>query len=452
MIMMARKKTFRKTHSSVAWLVLRMAVALALVGWMAGSCRGSAHDTTRVSVSSSEAQADNWSAGPTISSDGRFVAFESEASNLVASDTNGFIDAFVHDLQTGATERVSVNSSGKQGNLESGFPSIRSDGRFVAFQSLASDLVANDTNNTSDVFVRDLRTGATERVSVSSSEAQADNWSDRPSISFDGSFVAFESIATNLAANDTNGFRDVFVRDLQTGTTQRVSIDSSGEQGNLNSYRPTISSDGRFVAFGSEASNLVAKDTNNAPDIFVRDRQGGTTERVSVSSSEAQADGFNGRLSISSDGRFVAFGSEASNLVANDINNTSDVFVRDLWMGTTQRVSVSSSEAQADNWSDHPSISSNGRFVAFESEASNLVANDTNGFRDAFVRDLWMGTTQRVSMESSGKQGNFNSYDPSISSDGRFVAFESEASNLVAKDTNNTGDVFVRELPDTTGP
>src|SRR5918995_578483 len=230
------KKTFRKTHTSVAWLVLRVAVALALVGVMAGSCRGAAHDTTRVSVNSSEAQADNWSAGPSISSDGRFVAFESEASNLVTNDTNGFIDAFVHDLQTGATERVSVNSSGKQGNLESGFPSIRSDGRFVAFQSLASDLVANDTNNTSDVFVRDLPTGATERVSVNSSDKQGNLNSYDPSISSDGRFVAFESEASNLVAKDTNNTGDVFVRELWMGSTQRVSIESSGKQGNLNSY------------------------------------------------------------------------------------------------------------------------------------------------------------------------------------------------------------------------
>src|SRR5215211_278158 len=269
---MMTRKTFRKTHTFVAWLVLRVAVALALVGVMAGSCGGSANDTTRVSVSSSEAQADNWSDHPSISSDGRFVAFESEASNLVTNDTNGFIAAFVRVLQTGATERVSVNSS----------------------------------------------------------EAQADNWSDHPSISSDGRFVAFGSIATNLVANDTNGFRDAFVRDLWMGSTQRVSIDSSGKQGNLNSYRPSISSDGRFVAFESEASNLVANDTNNAPDIFVRDRQGGTTERVSVSSSEAQADGFNGRLSISSDGRFVPPDAGATNPLANDPNKTPDISVRDL--------------------------------------------------------------------------------------------------------------------------
>ena len=156
MIMMARKKTFRKTHSSVAWLVLRMAVALALVGWMAGSCRGSAHDTTRVSVSSSEAQADNWSDHPSISSNGRFVAFESEASNLVANDTNGFRDAFVRDLWMGTTQRVSMESSGEQGYLNSYRPSISSDGRFVAFESEASNLVAKDTNNTGDVFVREL--------------------------------------------------------------------------------------------------------------------------------------------------------------------------------------------------------------------------------------------------------------------------------------------------------
>src|SRR5918995_684925 len=282
------KKTFRKTHTSVAWLVLRVAVALALVGVMAGSCRGAAHDTTRVSVNSSEAQADNWSAGPSISSDGRFVAFESEASNLVANDTNGFIDAFVHDLQTGATERVSVNSSGKQGNLESGFPSIRSDGRFVAFQSLASDLVANDTNNAPDIFVRDRQGGTTERASVSSSEAQADGFNGRLSISSDGRFVAFESEASNLAANDTNNIRDAFVRDLWMGSTQRVSIESSGKQGNLNSYDPSISSDGRFVAFESEASNLVAKDTNNTGDVFVRELWMGSTQRVSIESSGKQ--------------------------------------------------------------------------------------------------------------------------------------------------------------------
>jgi Tol biopolymer transport system component len=349
---------------------------------------GSADGTTqRVSVSSSEAQADNWSDYPSISSNGPFVAFDSRASNLVENDTNNTRDAFVRDLRTGTTQRVSVSSSGEQGNNHSGYPAISSNGRMVAFLSLASNLVADDTNG-DDVFVHDLRTGATERVSVNSSEAQADGGSSDPlSISSKGRFVAFASSASNLVEDDTNNISDVFVRDLQRGTTERVSISSSGEQGNDHSYPPSISSDG-IVAFRSDASNLVANDTNNTEDIFVHDLQTGATERVNVSSSEAQAGGGSSNPSISSDGRFVAFESEASDLVPNDTNNTRDAFVRDLWMGSTERVSIDSSGAQASAGSFRPSISSDGRFVAFTSDASNLVARDTNGFIDVFVHEL----------------------------------------------------------------
>ena len=438
----------------MASLVMVIAVAIGLLGVMAGSSGAAAGDTTRVSVNSSGNQANGGSYVPFVSSDGRFVAFYSDASNLVPDDTNRWIDVFVRDRQTGTIQRVSVSSSGNQANSDSYWPSISSDGRFVTFYSDASNLVPGDTKYTTDVYVRDLQAGTTQKVNVSSSGAQANGLeSYLPSISSDGRFVAFESDASNLVAKDTNRNYDVFVRDLQAGTTERVSVNSSGDQANHWSGAPTISSDGRYVAFESYASNLVKRDTNHHTDVFVRDLQTGTTKRVSVSSSGAQTNRESYGSSISSDGRFVAFFSDASNLVAKDTNRAADVFVRDLQTGTTKRVSVSSSGNQANSDSYWPSISSDGRFVAFGSYASKLVPGDTNDILDVFVRDLQTGITQRVSVSSSGAQANGGSESPSISSDGRFVAFDSGASKLVANDTNRSTDVFVHEFEvDTTAP
>jgi hypothetical protein len=293
--------------------------------------------------------------------------------------------------------------------------------------------------------VRDLQTNTTERVSLSSSgaEANADSW--LPSISPDGRFVAFSSIATNLVPGDTNGQLDVFVRDLQTNTTERVSLSSSGAEANADSWYPSISSDGRFVAFYTSATNLVPGDTNGSEDVLVRDLQTNTTERVSLSSSGAEANTDSWDPSISSDGRFVAFHTSATNLVPGDTNGSDDVFVRDLQTNTTERVSLSSSDAEANSSSSLPSISSDGRFVAFYTWATNLVPGDTNGSDDVLVRDLQTNTTERVSLSSSGAEANTDSWDPSISPDGRFVAFSSNATNLVADDTNGYADVFVHE-------
>jgi hypothetical protein len=231
------------------------------------------------------------------------------------------------------TERVSVATGGAEGNNESASfqASISADGRYVALQSLATNLVSGDTNAQQDVFVRDRQSGTTERVSVATGGAEGNSSSYAPSISADGRFVAFYSLASNFAAGDTNGYVDVFVRDRQSGTTERVSMATGGAQENNNSYNPAISADGRFVAFYSLASNLVAGDTNLASDVFVRDRQSGTTERASVATggAEAEGNGHSEEPSISSDGRFVAFASPASNLVAGDSNNNSDVFERD---------------------------------------------------------------------------------------------------------------------------
>jgi Tol biopolymer transport system component len=239
---------------------------------------------------------------------------------LVAGDNHGIPDVFVHDRQTGATERVSLDSTGTQANGWSTYSAISADGRSVAFRSSASNLVVDDTNDLDDIFVHDRQTGATERVSVDSTGAQANDYSLVPAISADGRYVAFASFASNLVAGDNNGILDVFVNDRQTGATERVSVDSTGAQANGWSDYTAISADGRYVAFGSIANNLVAGDTNGPIDIFVHDRQTRATERVSVDSTGAQANDYSVDPAISADGRSVAFGSIASNLVAGDTN------------------------------------------------------------------------------------------------------------------------------------
>jgi VCBS repeat-containing protein len=286
-----------------------------------------------------------------------------------------------------------------------------------------------------------------ERVSVASDGTQGNNYSYYPSISGDGRYVTFNSNASNLVAGDTNDTFDVFVYDRQLDTTERVSVSSDGTQGNNYSYYPSISGNGRYVTFGSNASNLVPGDTNNSSDVFVYDRQLDTTERVSVSSDGTQGDSDFFDSSISGDGRYVTFASNASNLVAGDTNDTFDVFVHDRQLDTTERVSVSSDGTQGNEISSKPSISGDGRYVTFASNASNLVAGDTNDTFDVFVYDRQLDTTERLSVSSDGTQSNYGAGSASISGDGRYVTFQSFSSNLVAGDTNNVTDVFVVENP-----
>src|SRR5947207_2433895 len=300
----------------------------------------SAQTTERVSVSSAGNEQiglppDGPTPPPSISANGRFVAFDSPATNLVAGDTNGRSAVFVHDRRSGTTERVSVDSAGDQGNSYSGTiirdygVTMSADGRFVAFVSAATNLVAGDTNGVADVFVHDRQTRTTERVSVDSAGTEGNGASIFSEISADGRFVAFWSSATNLVPGDTNGVADVFVHDRQTRTTERVSIDSAGYQANSASTYSAISADGRFVAFVSTATNLVPGDTNGGQDVFVHDRRTGTTERVSVDSAGTESNGSSERPAISADGRFVAFWSSATNLAPGDTNSLIDVFVHD---------------------------------------------------------------------------------------------------------------------------
>ncbi len=401
--------------------------------------------TNRVSVSSDGGQANQLSYDPDISADGRYVAFFSYASNLVPHDTNGRSDVFVRDRVTHVTRRVSVAAGGQDSNRPSNNPAISADGRYVAFRSYASNLVAGDTNGRADVFVRDRVAKVTQLVSVGPGGAQANGYSLTPDVSAHGRYVTFTSAASNLVAGDTNGTSDVFVRDRVAQVTKRVSVGPDGAQADSDSGFPAISADGRYIAFNSSASNLgVVDDTNGRQDVFVRDRVAEVTRRVSVSPDGAQGDSYSFDPAISAHGRYVAFRSRASNLVTGDTNRRQDVFVRDRAANVTQRVSVGPGGAQADNGSLDPAISAHGRFVAFSSNARNLVTGDTNGKQDVFVRDRAANVTQRVSVGPGGTQANSGSGIPAISAHGRYVAFRSRASNLVAGDTNGTNDVFVR--------
>jgi cysteine-rich repeat protein len=401
--------------------------------------------TERLSVHSTGTQATGASSSPSCSADGRFVAFASDAADLVDDDTNGFSDIFVRDRVAETTERVSLHSSGAEANANSFAPAISADGRYVAFESDATNLVDDDTNARRDVFVRDRQSGTTVRVSVSTGGVQGNNDSTQAAISGDGTVVAFTSTATTLVDDDTNLRSDVFVR--AGGTTTRVSVSTAGVQGNFHSFQPSLNQDGTLVAFASEASNLVPADIAEWIDIFVRDRQAGTTTRVSVDSQGKESNSPSFAPAISADGRYVAYQSFATNLVSGDSNAAGDIFVHDRQTGAVERVSVDSAGAQGIGvffGADAPSISGDGRFVGFQSVFANLVPSDTNGVQDVFVRDRLVGLTERVSVDSTGGQANAASTKPALSADGNFVAFESTANNLVTGDSNAAQDIFGR--------
>jgi len=433
--------------------------AIALAALMPGTNFASLGITERISVNSTGCQANGLTDRPSISADGRYVAFEgANASNLVPGDTNNVADVFVHDRETGVTSRVSVGVEQIQSNNGNAFAAISADGRYVAFQSIATNLITGDTNGQIDVFVHECHTGVTSRVSVRSGGAQVSIGGGAPAISGDGRYVAFMSPAPDLVVGDNNGTWDVFVHDRQTSVTTRVSVSSSGTQGNGPSTSPAISSNSRYVAFFSAASDLVPNDTNGTSDVFVHDRQTGITTCVSINSNGAQGNNSSGMLGsdhdsyISGDGRYVTFSSAASNLVADDVNGVIDVFVHDRQTGATTRVSANNAGIQANGDSFFPTISADGLHVAFGSFASNLVADDNNGVADVFVHDRQTGTTSRVSVSSTRVQGNNHSSQgdggfeaPVISSDGRYVAFASAASNLVPGDSNGWWDVFVHD-------
>jgi Tol biopolymer transport system component len=404
--------------------------------------------TERLSVATTGAQGDFGSFASSISADGRFVAFESNSNLAPGANYSWKSYIFVRDRLAGTTELASVSGSGTVANDVSTHPSISADGRYVAFQSSAGNLAPGDFNGCADVFVHDRVSGTTERASVSSAGVEGGSESGYVvSISGDGRYVAFTSMAADLVPGDTNDTSDVFVRDRLSGTTQRVSVSTAGAQGDDSAgYAAAMSADGRSVAFQSYATNLVPGDTYNTSDVFCRDLLTGVTDRVNVSNAGVPGRDTSGMgIAISGDGRYVAFETFGDDIVSGDTNSSTDILVRDRALGITELASVSSAGLQDWGESVAPSISADGRYVAFTSMAAGLVAGDANGWGvDVFVRDRALRTTEMVSLSNAGAQGAPPSTLPCISGDGRFVSFSSADANLVDGDTNVQPDVFLR--------
>lgn len=420
--------------------------ALALTHAMSATRFFLGGSTTRVSVASDGTEGNANSGNANISGNGKYIIFVSNATNLVTGDTNNQSDLFLHDLEENTTTLVSLANNGMQGNAGVNDSTITSDGRYVAFVSSSSNLVPNDNNGAADVFVRDLINSTTVRVSVSNDGSEGNNQvNGKIAISTDGRFVAFMSFADNLVVADTNNQPDIFVRDRIQGTTERVNVSSNGIQANQESNAVDISEDGRYVTFASSANNLIPIDTNNTRDIFVHDRNEGITTLISLDSFGWQSNSSSEDPEISSDGRYVVFYSAASNLVSNDTNNRNDVFIHDRSSGITERVSIASDNSEGNGASEFPAISSNGRYITFTSNATNFVTGDTEFFYDIFVRDRIANETLLVSMSTNGEYGNADSSEPTLSDDGSIIGFTSLASNLVKNDSNGIRDVFAHQ-------
>ena len=447
----------------------------------------------RASVANDGSEADDGSFQPRVSVDGRHVVFGSTATNLlgVGGDANDSLDIFLRDTCgelescSPTTIRVSLADDGSEANDDSAQPGVSADGRFVAFQSAATNLTAQATGGFAQIYVRNTCLGAgpacspsTTMVSRATDGTVADADNQFPAISADGRYVAFLSDATNLVAGDVGGAQDAFVRDTCAGvptgcapSTTRVSVADNGSEGNSDSGRPSLSADGRLAVFASGASNLIGSDTNAVADVFVRDTCFGAsgpctlgTTRVSLANDGSEANLAGTEPAISADGRFVTFASSADNLVGagNDTNGAFDVFVRDTCFGAsgpctpgTTRVSVATDGTEGDFHSGlgffGQAISADGRFISFHSFAGTLVGSDFNSADDIFVRDTCAGTagctpmTVRVSTAVDGAEGDGTSIFPHISPDGRFVVFQSGATNLLGggNDTNAANDIIV---------
>jgi Tol biopolymer transport system component len=401
---------------------------------------------------------------PSISADGRYVAFPSDADNLSTADNNTYANIFVRDTQTGATTLVSRQSDADGGagaDDASSAPVISADGRYVAFGSNANNLSSADNNAYSNLFMRDMQTGSTilvSRQSASDGGGAPNDGSEGPSISADGRYVAFISAANNLSTADNDAYENIFVRDTQTDSTTLVSRQSDADGGagadNGNSSYPAISADGHHVAFTSDADNLSSADSNTVSNTFERDPLTNVTtllSRQSASDGGAGADAGAIDPSISADGRYVAFVSAAANLSPPDNNSLANVFVRDTQTNSTalaSRQSASDGGAAANNLSGEPSISTDGRYVAFWTSASNLSAEALVG-TGIFVHDMQAGTTTVASRQSAGDGNalaNGDSADPSISADGRYVAFWSGGNNLSTADNDAYANIFVRDV------
>ncbi|MBV8878419.1 MAG: PD40 domain-containing protein [Planctomycetaceae bacterium] len=433
----------------IGWILLAAALA-------APCCNRDINDqtvriavTARVSLNSAGVPANLECIDPAVSADGRFLAFVSLATNLSPVPTNGVKQVYVRDLVLGVTEMVSVNNNGDAGTADSRRPTLSADGSLVAFQSDAPNLVPADFNGKRDVFLRKRNEGKTVRVSEADGGGDADDESLRPMISGNGQFVVFSSLATNLTSASTGG-QQIFRRDLTLDITELVSVSTTGGEAGGDSDEPSISFDGSRVAFRSNADDLTLDPhTTGSLEVYVRDLSGATTVRISFALAlGTEPDGDSLTPAISGDGTRVAFVSRATNLVVSDINGpVQDIYVRDVAGGAILLASRHSSGPQGSKGSDRPVLSHDGRFLAFVSDAPNLVDDDINQLSDVFWRDLASGRTIRLSSSTGNAGGNLASGDqdfPALTGDGSVAYFGSDSTNLIGQDINGIRDIYGR--------
>lgn len=382
---------------------------------------------------------------PSISADGAFVAFVSTATNLVPGTAGSRALVYLLERATGVITLVSRASGGGLPSADCSEVRLSGDGRCVVFSSAAANLVANDNNSSSDVFLYDRVSGQTELISVTGTSS-GNAASDSPAVSADGRYVVFASDASNLVTGDNNGYRDIFLRDRQTHATTRVSVSAGGVQADYTSDLPSLSSDGRYITYLSGADNLVADTYYPAYHLYLRDRTTGATERLSKTSASAPGNNNCGASSLSADGRFVAFESRASNLVTGDTNKMQDIFLWDRVSRVLQRVSLANQGFQADQDCWSPWITDDGRHVYFFSQSGLFSPEDDNTLYSLFAYDRLGAKLSQLSYNQAGQLALDYSFSPTASADGQFVAFDSWAWNLVPGDGNGTRDALLLDL------
>ncbi len=443
-------------HRSLLAFALLVVAALSGVA-LATPASAAPGDITLASTSDTAIQGNGYSSWPSVSADGTKVAFLSAASNLDPGDTDTIVDVYVKDLVTGSLTLASTSDIGKKGNSSSSEPSLSADGTKVAFWSAATNLDPGDTDSKVDVYVKDLVSGKLTLASTSAKETKGtkgNGYSFDPSLSADGTKVAFRSSASNLDPGDTDIWLDVYVKDLVTGSLTLASTSADGTKANDFSYQPSLSADGTKVAFWSVATNFDPRDTDAFEDVYVKDLVTGSLTLASTSADGTKGDSSSAQPRLSADGTRVAFSSDASNFDPRDTDTVNDVYVKDLVTGNLKLASTSADGTKGDKYSYQPSLSADGTRIAFISAASNFDPRDTDTdtVTDVYVKDLVTGNLKLASTSANGTKGNSNGAQASLSADGTGVAFSTYASNLDPGDTDFDDDVYVKELGDEDTP
>ncbi|GIF13408.1 TolB family protein [Actinoplanes teichomyceticus] len=421
----------RRTPS--ARLCCCLTVTAALAAALPAPAHAAVLATRLVSVTPDGTQGEKDSLLPSADARGRFVVFESQASNLASDDDNGQYDVFLVDRATGSLELISRGADGRPLPGSSGGSQISADGRFVTYYSWTGTSAEPPR-----VYVYDRAARATTPVPTGAAGGTS------PSISGDGRYVTFKSRSEDLVPDANGWYEDIFVHDRQTGATTIASRAADGAQGDRSSSRGVITADGRHLAFASDATNLVPGDTNDTEDIFLKDLTTGAVQRISVTGDGSQGTDFwiYSDPSVSADGRYVGYATTAA-FAPDDTNDDIDVYLHDTGTGETTLVSRGHDGQPLDaGWASSPAVSGDGGSIAFWSSSGQVVADDTNLAGDLFVYDRAGGVTERVSVTGSGAQAD-GADSGVLSHDGRLVFYRAGAANLVPDDTNGADDIFV---------